>query len=99
MPDKSETVSENVDLGFKTEQKATSPVTWAMKKLMDHNNAAQLAINILCDLTKKHCLMCEWEQDSADNPLWLDPVFAHQYIKERHSWLLNKQLLCAKSIL
>lgn len=67
-----------------------------MKKIMDHKYTAQLAINILCDLTKKHCSMCEWEQDCSDNPLQLDSTFACQYVTEKHSWVINKQLLCAK---
>jgi hypothetical protein len=42
---------ENLD--FNAEPKITGPVTRAMKKLMDLKNAAQLAINVLCDLSKK----------------------------------------------
>jgi hypothetical protein len=42
---------ENFD--FNAEPKTTGPVTRAMKKLMEHKNAAQLAINVLCDLSKK----------------------------------------------
>jgi hypothetical protein len=49
---------------FNGEPKITGPVTRAMKKPMDHKNAAQLAINALCDLSKKHCPMCEWEQET-----------------------------------
>jgi hypothetical protein len=30
-------------------------MTRALKKLIDHKNAAQLAINVLFDLSKKHC--------------------------------------------
>ncbi len=71
-------------------------MTRAMKKLLDHKNAAQLAINVLCDLSKKHCAMCEWEQECSDNPLLFDPNFASQFIKERQSWLINKQSMCAK---
>ena len=71
-------------------------MTRAMKKLLDHKNAAQLAINVLCDLSKKHCTMCEWEQECSDNPLLFDPNFAKQFIKERQSWLINKQSICAK---
>jgi len=63
--------------------KITDPVTRAMKKLMDHKNAAQLAINVLCNLSKQHCAMCEWEQDCSNNP--------RQYIKECNYWLINKQ--------
>jgi hypothetical protein len=40
--------------------------------------------------------MCEWEQECSDNPLLFDQAFARQYIKERRSWLINKQLRCAK---
>jgi hypothetical protein len=71
-------------------------MTRAMKKLLDHKNAAQLAINDLCDLSKKHCAMCEWEQECSDNPLLFDPNFARQFIKECQSWLINKQSMCAK---
>ncbi len=72
------------------------PMTRALKKLIDHKNAAQLAINVLCDLSKKHCAMCEWEQECSDKPLLFNPNFARQYIKERQSWLINKQSMCAK---
>jgi hypothetical protein len=71
-------------------------MTRARKKLIDHKNAAQLAINVLYDLSKKHCAMCEWEQECSDNPLLFNPNFARQYIKERTSWLINKQSMCAK---
>jgi hypothetical protein len=64
-PNKSEIVPNNTDLNFNSEQKLTGPVTCAMKELMDHKNAAQLAINVLCNLTKKHCSMCEWEEQST----------------------------------
>jgi hypothetical protein len=40
--------------------------------------------------------MCEWEQECSDNPLLFDPNFARQFIKERQSWLINKQSTCAK---
>jgi hypothetical protein len=40
--------------------------------------------------------MCEWEQECSDNNLLFDPLFARQYIKERKSWLINKQSMCAK---
>ena len=69
-------------LDFNAEPKISGPMTRAMKKLLEHKNAAQLAINVLCDLSKKHCAMCEWEQDCSDNPLLFDPNFAHQFIKE-----------------
>jgi hypothetical protein len=71
-------------------------MTRALKKLIDHKNAAQLAINVLCDLSKKHCTMCEWEQECSDNPLLFNPNFARQYINVRQSWLINKQSMCAK---
>jgi hypothetical protein len=67
-----------------------------MKKLLEQQNATNLAITVLCDLSKKHCSMCEWEQECSDNPLLFDPLFARQYIKERQSWLINKQSMCAK---
>jgi hypothetical protein len=67
-----------------------------MKKLLEQQNATNLAISVLCDLSKKHCSMCEWEQECSDNPLLFDPLFARQYIKERKSWLINKQSMCAK---
>jgi hypothetical protein len=51
---------------------------------------------MLCDLSKKHCAMCEWEQECSDNPLLFDPIFAHQYVKECQSWLINKQSGCTK---
>ena len=40
--------------------------------------------------------MCEWEQECSDNPLLFNPIFAKQYIKERQSWLINKQPMCEK---
>ncbi len=84
-----ETVSKHSDLDFKSEPKITGPITCAMKKLIDQKNATQLAINVLCDLIKKHCSMCDWEQHSSDNPLLLDPAFTRQYIKECQLWLIN----------
>ncbi len=89
-----ETISDNLD--FNSEPKITGPVTRAMKRLMDHKNAAPLAINVLCDLSKQHCAMCEWEQECSDNPLLFEPIFARQYIQECKSWLINKQSVCAK---
>jgi hypothetical protein len=67
-----------------------------MKKLMQQKDAAEFAINVLCDLTKQHSSMCEWEQECSDNPLLFDPVFARRYTNERKSWLINKQSMCAK---
>ncbi len=63
---------------------------------MQQKEATEIAINILCDLTKQHCSMCEWEQVCSDNLLLFDPVFARRYISERKSWLINKQSMCAK---
>ena len=91
--DKSEAQNDKIvpeTLDFKAEPKISGPMTRAMKKLLDHKNAAQLTINVLCDLSKKHCAMCEWEQECSDNPLLFDPNFARQFIKERQSWLINK---------
>jgi hypothetical protein len=51
----SETVSEKSELNFNIEQKITGPITRAMKKLLEQKNATELAISILCDLTKEHC--------------------------------------------
>jgi hypothetical protein len=92
--DNDKTATDNLD--FNSEQNISRPMTRALKKLIDHKNAAQLAINVLCDLSKKHCTMCEWEQECSDNPLLFNPNFARQYIKERQSWLINKQSMCAK---
>jgi hypothetical protein len=55
-----------------------------------------MAISVLCDLSKKHCSICEWEQEFSDNPLLFDPMFAKCYITERKSWLINKQSMCAR---
>jgi hypothetical protein len=67
-----------------------------MKKLLEQQNATNLTISVLCDLSKKPCSMCEWEQECSDNPLLFDPNFARQYIAERKSRLINKQSMCAK---
>ncbi len=48
--DSDQILPENLD--FNAKPKITGPVTRTMKKLMDHKNAAQLAINVLCDLSK-----------------------------------------------
>jgi hypothetical protein len=90
------TVSEQSDLNFKGEPKITGPITRAMKKLLDQQRATELAISVLCDLSKTHCSMCEWEQECSDNPQLFDQTFACQYNKECRSWLINKQLICAK---
>ncbi len=99
--EKSETSSDNAematnDFDFNSEKNISRPMTRALKKLIDHKNAMQLAINVLCDLSKKHCAMCEWEQECSDNTLLFNPNFARQHIKERQSWLINKQSMCAK---
>jgi hypothetical protein len=86
----------NSDLDFKSELKILGPVTQAMKTLMQQKEATELTISILCDLTKQHCSMCEWEQECSDNPLLFDPIFARCYITERKNWLINKQSMCAK---
>jgi hypothetical protein len=90
------TVPGSEELNFNSKSEFTGPVTRAMKKLLEQQNATNLAISVLCDLSKKHCSMCEWEQECSDNPLLFDPIFARQYIKERQSWLINKQSMCAK---
>jgi hypothetical protein len=85
-----------VNLDFNSEKNISRPMTRALKKLIDHKYAMQLAINVLCDLSKKHCAMCEWEQECSDNPLLFNPNFARQYIKEHQSWFINKHSMCAK---
>jgi hypothetical protein len=92
----SESDIKQTDLDFKSEPKISWPITRAMKKLMQQKETTQLAINVLCDLSKKHCSSCEWEQEFSDNPLLFDPVFAKRYIAERNSWLVNKQSMCAR---
>jgi len=66
-----ETVSEQNELNFNSEQKITGPITRAMKKLLEQKKATEMVISVLCDLTKEHCSMCEWKQDCAYNPLFL----------------------------
>jgi hypothetical protein len=83
-------------MNFNSKSEFTGPVTRAMKKLLEQQNATNLAISVLSDLSKKHCSMCEWEQECSDNPLLFDPIFARQNIKERQLWLINKQSMCAK---
>ena len=92
--DKSETVSNQSDLNFKDEPKFTGPVTRAMKKLLEQQKTTNLVISVLCVLTKTHCSTCEKEQECSDNPLLFNPDFACQFIKERKSWLINKQSMC-----
>jgi hypothetical protein len=74
--------SENSPFHFNSEPKLSGPITRAMKRLIEHKCAVQLEINILCDLSKEHCTMCEWEQECLDNPLLFCPIYAHHYIKE-----------------
>ncbi len=50
-----ETVSEQSDLNFKGEPKITGPITRAMKKWLDQQKETELAISVLCDLSKTHC--------------------------------------------
>jgi hypothetical protein len=64
----------SMDLNFKSEPQISGPITRAMKKLMQQKEATEMAINALCDLTKQHCSMCEWEQECSDNPLLFDPI-------------------------
>ncbi len=90
------TVSGSDNLDFNSRSEFTGPVSRAMKKLLKQKNASNLAISVLCDLSKKHCSMCEWEQECSDNPLLFNPDFARQYIAERKLWLINKQSMCAK---
>jgi hypothetical protein len=56
----SDNASTHSDLDLNSEPKITGSMTRAMKKLINHKNATQMAINVLCDLSKKHCSMCEW---------------------------------------
>jgi len=91
-----DTDTQHIELDFKSEPKITGPVTRTMKKLIQQKEATEMAISILCDLSKQHCSMCEWKQECSDNPLLFDPVFAQCYIAERKSWLINKQSMCAK---
>jgi hypothetical protein len=90
------TTNSESELNFKDTPKIMGPVTRAMKKLLLQKEATEMAINVLCDLYKKNCSMCEWEQEYSDNPLLFDPVFAKNYIAERKSWLINKQSMCAR---
>jgi len=73
-----------------------NPVMRAMKKLLQQQKATNLAISVLCDLSKKHCSMCEWEQECSDNLLLFNTNFVRQYIAERKSWFINKQSMCTK---
>jgi hypothetical protein len=91
-----DTDAQHSELDFKSELRITGPVTRAMKKLIQQKEATEMAISVLCDLSKQHCSMCEWEEEFSDNPLLFDPVFAQRYIAERKSWLINKQSMFAK---
>jgi hypothetical protein len=73
-----------------------NPVMRAMKKLLQQQKATNLAISVLCDLSKKHCSMCEWEQECSDNLLLFNTNFVRQYIAERKSWFINKQSMWTK---
>jgi hypothetical protein len=90
------TVSGSDNFNFNAHSEFTGPVTHAMTKLLEQQKATNLAISILCDLSKRHCSMCEWEQECSDNPLLFNPIFVRQYIAERKSRLINKQSMCAK---
>jgi hypothetical protein len=52
----SETDTQQSDLDFKSEPKITGPVTRAMKKLLQQKEATEMAISVLCDLSKKTLL-------------------------------------------
>jgi hypothetical protein len=77
------TVSGSNNLDFNSKSEFSGPVTRVMKKLLEQQNATNLTISVLCDLSKKHCSMCEWEQECSDNTLLFDPLFARQYIKDQ----------------
>jgi hypothetical protein len=91
-----EPVSLQSDLNFRSEPKITGPIRRAMKKLLEQQKATELAISVLCDVSKTHCSMCKWEQECSDNPLLFDQAFARQFFIEQKSWLINKQSMCAK---
>jgi hypothetical protein len=57
--DKGTATSQKEELNFNSEQTMKGPITRVFKKLLDHKNAAKLAISVLCDLIKEHCTMCE----------------------------------------
>jgi hypothetical protein len=52
-----DTDPQHSDLDFKSEPKISGPVTHAKKKLLQQKDATELAISVLCDLTKQHCSM------------------------------------------
>jgi len=50
------TVSGSDELNFNSKSEFTGPVTRAMKKLLEQQNATNMAISVLCDLSKKTLL-------------------------------------------
>jgi hypothetical protein len=48
----SETDTRQSKLDFKSEPKITGPVTRAMKRLMQQKEATEMAINVVCNLSK-----------------------------------------------
>jgi hypothetical protein len=50
-----DTDTQHIELDFKSEPKITGPVTRTMKKLIQQKEATEMAISILCDLSKQHC--------------------------------------------
>jgi len=94
-PDENNSDESNVHdtLDFTSAPKHAGPVTRAMKKLKDHKNAAQLAINVLCDLSKKHCAIANGNKNVQTIHCYLTQCL---HIKECQSWLINKQSVCAK---
>jgi hypothetical protein len=50
------TVSGSDNLDFNAKSEFTDPVTRAMKKLLEQQNATNLAISVLCDLSKNIAL-------------------------------------------
>ncbi len=60
MPESQETQNKDYSpLDFNSERDISGSMTRAMKKLIKNKNPVQLAMNILCDLSKEHCTM--WE--------------------------------------
>ncbi len=60
------------------------------------SNKTLLILQLVSYVIYQQSSMCEWEQECSDNPLLFNPIFARQYIKERQSWLINKQPICEK---
>jgi hypothetical protein len=54
--EQNKTVSGSSELDFNSEQNLSGPVTRAMKKLLEQQKATNLAISVLCDLSKKTLL-------------------------------------------